>query len=355
MEAIIPTHVLTDLPNASNPTQLSDYLTRVTLPTPEPEPDEVRIRIEAFAVNPADVLQSKGLYDPPEGASEILGLECAGIVDAIGTDVAPTYPWIVEGAAVCALLDGGAYADYVCVPATQVLPLPHARQGHEYTTAMGLVESAATSWMVLETVGNLHTTTTPQTALIHGASGGVGSIAVQLAAAWGHTVYATAGSPERCQKVEELGAKRCFDYHDDWVSQLKDQHPHGADLILDVIGAAGLESNVKALARRGIICIIGMLKGAKGELHIGRLMVKNGTLTTRTLRSQPREKKAEICAALREHVWPLVADGTIQPVIGKTMPLADIVKAHELIAARDNRIFGKITIDATKRHSTSLS
>ncbi|MDO5720445.1 MAG: NAD(P)H-quinone oxidoreductase [Actinomycetaceae bacterium] len=347
MEAIIPTHTLPDLPDASNPVQLSENLTRVTLPTPEPKPDEVRIRIEAFAVNPADVLQSKGLYDPPAGASEILGLECAGIVDAIGTDVTQTHPWIVEGEAVCALLDGGAYADYVCVPATQVLPLPHATKNEEYITAMGLVESAATSWMVLETVGKLHSATTSQTVLIHGASGGVGSIAVQLASAWGHTVYATAGTDERCRKVEELGARKCFDYHHDWVSQLKEQHPHGADLILDVIGAAGLESNVKALARRGTICIIGMLKGAKGELHIGRLMVKNGTLTTRTLRSQPREKKAEICAALREHIWPLVAAGTIQPVIGKTMSLADIVEAHALIAARDNRIFGKITIDAT--------
>ncbi|MDO5728516.1 MAG: NAD(P)H-quinone oxidoreductase [Actinomycetaceae bacterium] len=349
MEAIIPTHTLPDLPDASNPVQLSENLTRVTLPTPEPKPDEVRIRIEAFAVNPADVLQSKGLYDPPAGASEILGLECAGIVDAVGTDLPNTYPWIVEGAAVCALVDGGAYADYVCVPATQVLPLPQANENEEYTTAMGLVESAATSWMVLETVGKLHCATATQTVLIHGASGGVGSIAVQLAAAWGHTVYATAGTPQRCRKVEELGAKQCFDYHDDWASQLKDQHPHGADLILDVIGAAGLESNVKALARRGTICIIGMLKGAKGELHIGRLMVKNGTLTTRTLRSQPREKKAEICAALREHVWPLVANGTITPAIGKTLPVSLLVQAHELIAARDNRIFGKITIDTTER------
>lgn len=329
-------------------TTLSDRLMMVEIPTPQPRPNEVRIKIAATAINPADILQSKGAYPPPKGASHVLGLECSGTIDAVGSDVANDcdFSWIKEGEAVCALLSAGGYAEYVCVDARQVLPIPEVPNS-EFTpevAAMGLVESAAASWMVLETIGGL-ANAEESSVLVHGASGGVGSIAVQLAAAWGHRVYGTAGTPDRCYRVEQLGADVCFNYHDDWYAALKKHERRGVDVIMDVLGGGGLNINVRALKRYGHLIVLGLLQGSKGELDVGRLLGKNASITAQTLRSQRPSEKYAIVDHLRHDVWPLVANGQIQPVIGKVLPFDSISNAHDVASGKvDEDVLGKVVI-----------
>lgn len=354
MRAIVPTDSIPA--DATNSRPLSDLLTEVDLPKPEPREGEVRIRIHATGVNAADLLQARGHYPPPPGVTDVLGLECAGVVDALGPGVeelaasAQTLTDLHEGAEVCALLAGGAYAEYVCVDARHVLPLPaqpasgDGEMADRFVSAAALVESCAASWMMLADVGNLPTSQ-PQQVLIHGASGAVGSIAVQLAATWGHQVLATAGSPQRCRQVEELGAVTCFDYHDDWAAAVKERG--GADLIMDVIGAAGLGDNIRALARQGTLAVLGMIKGAKAELNIGQLIAKNATITARTVRSQSDEEKARLCRHLAEDVWPLIASGAVRPVVGKAAPMSEV---GTVLAPpdkdRSEAVFGKTVLTA---------
>lgn len=383
MRAIVPT---TDVPAGStNPRQLTELLTEVVLPTPSPLPGQVRIRVAAVGVNAADRLQVRGHYPPPPGVTPILGLECAGTIDAVGRGVSDleatgqTLTDLSVGAPVCALLPGGAYAEFVCVDARHVLPLPQVPHPATFTSplaeadvlveasplaeagpmveAAALVEAAAASWMMLQDVGSLRPASTPKQAsdpkqastpkqvLIHGASGAVGSIAVQLAATWDHQVLATAGSPQRCRQVEDLGAVTCFDYHDDWAAAVKERG--GADLIMDVIGAAGLGDNIRALARQGTLAVLGMIKGAKAELNIGQLIAKNATITARTVRSQSDEEKARLCRHLAEDVWPLIASGAVRPVVGKAAPMSEV---GTVLAPpdkdRSGAVFGKTVLTA---------
>lgn len=377
MRAIISAADQPRFANAASEAKLSDRLSLIHIEPPSPAPNQVRIKVLATAVNPADVLQSKGAYPSPRGASRVLGLECAGIIDQVGSEAAslPGCSWIHEGVAACALLEGGGYADYAVVDARQVLPIPKLPASTTATiraelnqananpdmqesshrapasapdlgalvATMGLVESAATSWMILENIGKL-ASNPGRSVLIHGASGGVGSIAVQLANSMGNTVYATAGTPERCERVQDLGASKCFDYHDAWLEQLKKLQPSGVDVIMDVLGAGGLSTNLKALARYGHLAVLGLLQGAKAELNLGYLLAKNASITAQTLRSQTPKRKIEILQQLREHVWPAVEAGQIKPVIGAIYPLEEIAAAHKAIAGRGSSPFGKIVI-----------
>lgn len=332
-------------PDAAQVHHLSEHLVAAEVPPPVPAAGEVLIKVAASAVNPADILQSRGHYPPPPGASEILGLECAGEIAELGPS--PTGKALMGahseplecGQQVCALLSGGGYGEYVCVPAGQVLPIPHFAhddaRGHypPATLAASIVESAAASLMVLSDIGRLRGAES-QVVMIHGASGSVGSIAVQIARLWGHQVYGTAGSAGRCARVEELGAEACFDYHEDWVSAFRARASGGADLIMDVIGAAGLGDNVRALARGGILALLGLLKGARGEINLGALIGKNGQLIARTLRSQPEQEKARICRAVFDQVWPALESGEIKPCIGAVVHIQNVAEAHALLAGK---------------------
>ncbi|GAB3262571.1 NAD(P)H-quinone oxidoreductase [Alteromonas gracilis] len=309
-----------------------EALTLTDLPTPEPGPGEVRLDVVATAVNRADTLQRRGLYPPPKGASDVLGLECSGRVAALGEGVEG---WSV-GDEVCALLAAGGYAEQVVVPAGQLMPVP---DGVSLVDAASLPEVACTVWSNVFMVAGLRP---EETFLVHGGAGGIGTMAIQLAHAWGATVAATAGTPEKRELCRSLGADTVIDYHDeDFVAVLREQG--GADVILDNMGAAYLGRNVDALATSGRLVVIGMQGGAKGELDLSRLLAKRGAVIATSLRARPTEEKAAICAAVAEHLWPLVADGSVRTMINERMPLADVRRAHELMEAGSHS--GKILLE----------
>lgn len=309
-----------------------EALTLSDLPTPEPGPGEVLLDVAATAVNRADTLQRRGLYPPPKGASDVLGLECSGTVAALGEGVEG---WSV-GDEVCALLAAGGYAEQVVVPAGQLMPVP---DGVSLVDAASLPEVACTVWSNVFMVAGLRP---EETFLVHGGAGGIGTMAIQLAHAWGATVAATAGSPEKRELCRSLGADTVIDYRDeDFVAVLREQG--GADVILDNMGASYLGRNVDALATSGRLVVIGMQGGAKGELDLSRLLAKRGAVIATSLRARPTEEKAAICAAVAEHVWPLVADGQVRTMINERMPLADVRRAHELMEAGSHS--GKILLE----------
>lgn len=309
-----------------------EALTLSDLPTPEPGPGEVLLDVAATAVNRADTLQRRGLYPPPKGASDVLGLECSGTVAALGEGVEG---WSV-GDEVCALLAAGGYAEQVVVPAGQLMPVP---EGVSLVDAASLPEVACTVWSNVFMVAGLRP---EETFLVHGGAGGIGTMAIQLAHAWGATVAATAGSPEKRELCRSLGADTVIDYRDeDFVAVLREQG--GADVILDNMGASYLGRNVDALATSGRLVVIGMQGGAKGELDLSRLLAKRGAVIATSLRARPTEEKAAICAAVAEHVWPLVADGQVRTMINERMPLADVRRAHELMEAGSHS--GKILLE----------
>jgi putative PIG3 family NAD(P)H quinone oxidoreductase len=301
---------------------------------PTPSPGEVVIDMAATAVNRADTLQRRGLYPAPRGASEILGLECSGTIAAVGADVTG---WSV-GDEVCALLAGGGYAEKVAVPAGQVMPLP---RGVDLVTAAALPEVACTVWSNVFMVAGLQA---DETLLVHGGGGGIGTMAIQLAHALGARVAATAGSASKLETCRDLGADVVVDYHQqDFVEEVRAATDgRGADVVLDIMGAAYLGRNVDVLAEHGRLVIIGMQGGARGELDIGMLMRKRATVAGTTLRSRPVEEKAAICAAVVEHVWPLVADGEVRPVVHTSMPLERAGEAHRLM--EDSGHVGKIVL-----------
>lgn len=309
-----------------------EALTLVDLPTPEPGPGEVRLDVVATAVNRADTLQRRGLYPPPKGASDVLGLECSGRVAALGEGVEG---WSV-GDEVCALLAAGGYAEQVVVPAGQLMPVP---DGVPLVDAASLPEVACTVWSNVFMVAGLRP---EETFLVHGGAGGIGTMAIQLAHAWGATVAATAGSPEKRELCRSLGAEVVIDYHEEDFVEVLREHG-GADVILDNMGASYLGRNVDALATSGRLVVIGMQGGAKGELDLSRLLGKRGAVIATSLRARPTEEKAAICAAVAEHVWPLVADGSIRTMINERMPLSDVRRAHELMEAGSHS--GKILLE----------
>lgn len=301
------------------------------LPDPTPGPGEVLVAVAATAVNRADTLQRQGFYPPPPGASEVIGLECSGTIAALGEGVEG---WAV-GDEVCALLAGGGYASYVVVPVGQVMPVP---AGVSLVEAAALPEVACTVWSNVFMVAGLQP---GERFLVHGGSGGIGTMAIQLASAVSAKVFATAGSAAKLAACAELGADVTINYREeDFVEVLRADG--GADVILDNMGAKYLGRNVDALATEGRLVIIGMQGGSKGELDINALLRKRGAVIATSLRGRPLADKAAICASVVENVWPLVADGSVRPIVHTTMPLEDVAAAHALMESSDH--IGKIVL-----------
>ena len=295
------------------------------VPTPEPGPDEVRVRTVAVGVNRADLLQRQGYYPPPAGVSELLGLECSGVIDAIGDDVDDWQP----GDEVVALLAGGAYAEYVVVPAGQVTSPP---AGVDLVSAAGLVEVAAT---VLSNLDRAQLRS-GETFLVHGGAGGIGTFAIQYAKVLGAKVAATAsaGKLDHCRR---LGADIVINYARDWLTELlMATEDRGVDVILDIIGAKYLEQNISALRPDGRLVIIGMQKGTKAELDIANLLNKRATITATSLRGRPVEQKSEIVRQVAERVWPLITARVIQLAPEPRFALRDAAAAPEILASGSN-------------------
>jgi putative PIG3 family NAD(P)H quinone oxidoreductase len=310
-----------------------EALTVTELPDPEAGPGEVVIDIVASAVNRADTLQRQGFYPPPPGASDVIGMECSGRISAVGEGVED----FEVGDEVCALLSAGGYAEKVAVPAGQVMPVP---SGVDLVTAAALPEVACTVWSNVFMIAGLQP---GETLLVHGGGGGIGTMAVQLAHALGARVIVTAGSQEKLELCRSLGADVAINYHEqDFVDEVK--AAGGADVILDHIGAKYLGKNVESLKVEGRLVIIGMMGGATGELDIGALMRKRAAVVGTTLRARPTDEKATICAAVVEHVWPLVADGTVRTLVHTTLPLAEAPEAHRIMEASSHS--GKIVLTA---------
>lgn len=304
------------------------------LPDPEPGPGEVVVDVAATAVNRADLLQRQGFYPPPPGASDVIGLECSGTVAAVGEGVTGHG----VGDRVCALLAGGGYASKVAVPAGQLMPLP---DGVDLVTAAALPEVACTVWSNVFMVAGLRP---DDVFLVHGGAGGIGTFAIQLASRLGARVFTTAGTAEKRATCEELGAEVAIDYREeDFVDVVRSRTDgHGADVVLDNMAAKYLQRNVAVLAVEGRLVIIGLQGGTKGELDINALLRKRGAIIATTLRSRPPEDKAAICASVVEHVWPLVADGSIKPIVHATLPLEQVAEAHRMV--EDSAHVGKVVL-----------
>lgn len=298
----------------------ADALVPADVPTPDPAHDQVRIRVAAAGVNRADVMQRKGFYPPPPGAPEYPGLEVSGTVDALGEGVDG---WRV-GDEVCALLAGGGYAEHVCVAAGQVLPVP---SGVSLEDAAALPEVVCTVWSNVFMTANL---LPGQTLLVHGGSSGIGTMAIQLAREVGARVAVTAGSAEKLEACRTLGAEVLVNYREqDFVEELRTATAGaGADVILDNMGAKYLARNVDALAVNGRLVVIGLQGGARAELDLGMLLRKRGAVIATSLRARPAPEKAAIVAAVREHVWPLVESGRVEPVVHSRHPLGEAAAAH---------------------------
>lgn len=297
-------------------------------PTPSPGPHEVLIEVHAAGVNRADVLQREGHYEPPPGAPAWLGLEVAGVVTEVGADVTQ---WAI-GDEVCALLPGGGYAQMVTVDAGLALPIP---AGLSMLEAAGLVEAACTVWSNFIAAD----ARAGERLLVHGGSGGVGHVAIQLGNALGLEVWATAGSDERVERCVELGAHGINHRTQDFEEQLADVG--GADVVLDVMGAAYLDRNIKALARGGRLVVIGMQGGVRGQLNLGAVLAKHARVMGTTLRPRPLAERRAIVAGVCENVWPLVPD-RVWPIVHATFPLEQAADAHRALDSGD--VFGKVVL-----------
>ncbi len=312
----------------------ADALVLTDVPTPDMGPGEVLVQVAAAGVNRADLMQRQGFYPPPPGVSTYPGLEVSGTISALGPDVTG---WAV-GDQVCALLSGGGYAEQVAVPAPQLLPVP---KGISLIEAAALPEVANTVWSNLFMTANLQP---GETILIHGGSSGIGTMAIQLARAVGARVAVTAGSAYKLEACGALGAEILVNYREqDFVAVLAEAtQGHGADVILDNIGAKYLARNVSALAVNGRLVIIGLQGGVKAELDINALLRKSAAVIATSLRGRPAAEKAAIVAAVREHVWPLIEAGTVRPVVYRTFPLAQAADAHRELEASAN--VGKVLL-----------
>ncbi|WP_406438076.1 NAD(P)H-quinone oxidoreductase [Streptomyces sp. NBC_00631] len=306
------------------------------VPDPVPGEGEVLVEVVASAVNRADILQRQGNYNPPPGASPYPGLECSGRIAAIGPAVSG---WSV-GDEVCALLAGGGYAEKVVVPAGQLLPVPG---GLDLKQAAALPEVACTVWSNVFMIAHLRP---GETLLVHGGSSGIGTMAIQLGKAIGAKVAVTAGTKEKLDFCAELGADILVNYREqDFVAEVKQATDGaGADVILDNMGAKYLDRNVQALAVNGRLAIIGMQGGVKGELNIGALLGKRGAISAASLRARPLAEKAAIVAAVREHVWPLIAQEHVRPVVDRELPMAEAAQAQRVVEASEH--IGKVLLVA---------
>ena len=311
-----------------------DVLRPATGPVPQPREGEVLIRVAAAGVNRPDVAQRMGAYPPPPGASPHLGLEVAGEVVAVGPGVA-----IQVGAQMCGLANGGGYAEYCVVPATQCLPWP---KGYDAVRAGALPETFFTVWANLFDIGRL---SEGESVLVHGGSSGIGTTAIQLARAFGARVYVTAGSPDKCEACVKLGANAAINYKEvDFADSIK-QFTNGAgvDVVLDMVGAPYAQRNLRCLAMNGRLVIIAFLGGAKVEhLDLTTIMVRRLTVTGSTMRPRTAAQKGTIAQSLLTKVWPKLEDGSIAPVIHASFPLAEAAAAHRLMESSDH--IGKIML-----------
>jgi putative PIG3 family NAD(P)H quinone oxidoreductase len=303
-------------------------------PVPLPAPDEVLIVVEAAGINRPDVLQRQGLYPPPKGASDLLGLEVAGAVVATGEDVTR----FKEGDFVCALVNGGGYAEFVVAPEATTLLAPI---GLDAVQAAALPETVFTVWNNVFERGGLEP---GDWLLVHGGASGIGTTAIQLATAMGAKVITTVGSAEKVKACEALGAVRAINYHEeDFVQVVREvTEKHGADVILDMVGGDYIERNLKAAALEGHIVQIAFLKTSKVEIDLMRLMMRRLTLTGSTLRAQPPAAKARMAKAIEERIWPLVVQGKFKPVIDSTFQMTEAADAHRRID--DPAHIGKIVL-----------
>lgn len=311
-----------------------EVLQWLEVPDPVAGPGEVVVRVTASAVNRADLLQRQGFYPPPPGAPEYPGLECSGTVDSVGDGVEG---WSV-GDPCTALLAGGGYAERVVVPAGQLMPVP---DGVGLLEAAALPEVACTVWSNVVIDAGL---SAGDVLLVHGGGGGIGTFAIQAGVALGARVAVTAGSPEKLARCRELGAEILVDYSkQDFVDAVRRATDgHGADVVLDNMGAAYLPRNVDVLAVGGRLQVIGLQGGAKGELDLGKLMAKRAQVRGTTLRARPVDEKAVICARVADEVWPLVSDGRIRTVIDRVIPMSDAAEAHRVMAASEH--VGKVLL-----------
>ena len=314
-----------------------DVLALGEVADPAPAVGEVLLDVVATAVNRADLLQRAGRYPPPAGASQILGLECSGRIAALGAGVTG---WQV-GDEVCALLAGGGYAERVCVPASQLMPVP---AGLDLITAAALPEVACTVWSMVLDRPPAAALLPGESFLVHGGGSGIGTMAIQLAAAQGCRVFTTAGSAAKLAACRELGADVTINYRDaDFAAVVAEQTGGaGVDVVLDTIGAKYLPANLDALATGGRIAVIGLLGGATGSLNLAVLMRKRATVYAATLRSRPLEQKAAIVAGTQAHVWPLIESARVRPVVHEVLALAQAAEAHRMIERSDH--LGKLVL-----------
>ena len=295
------------------------------VPDPMPRSGEVVVEVVAAGVNRADVMQRQGHYDPPPGSSAYPGLEVSGRIAQLGDGVDG---WSV-GDEVCALLTGGGYAEKVTVPAGQLLPVP---TGVSLEDAAALPEVACTVWSNIFMTANIQP---GEVLLVHGGGSGIGTMAVQLGREVGARVAVTAGSPEKLEVCRELGASILVNYRtEDFEAVVREATDgHGADVILDTIGAKYLARNVGLLAVNGRLVVIGLQGGRTAEINLGAMLAKRCALVATTLRARPAAEKAVIVAAVREHVWPLIESGRVRPIVHAAYPLGDAAGAHREMEA----------------------
>ena len=311
-----------------------DVLVPVERPNLSPGPGDVLIKVRAAGVNRPDVMQRRGRYPPPPGASDIPGLEVAGTVEALGDGVSG---WSI-GDAICALVAGGGYAEFCLAPSPQCLPIP---RGMDFVTAAAIPETFFTVWTNVFERGRLKP---GESILIHGGSSGIGTTAIQLARAFEARVFATAGSADKCAACERLGAQRCINYREtDFVEAIRElTGGAGVNVVLDIVGGPYVPRNLDVLALEGRLVQIGVLGGAKTELNVAVIMQKRLIVTGSTLRVRPIADKAAIAAAVREHVWPLLESGAVKPLVYATFPLRDAAAAHRLMESSEH--IGKIVL-----------
>lgn len=301
----------------------ADVMHIATGPLPTIGETDVLIEVQFAGVNRPDVAQRSGAYAPPPGASPIMGLEVSGIVAAIGVDVKQ---WQV-GDAVCALTPGGGYAEYCAVSGAHCLPIP---RGLSMVEAAGVPENFFTVWVNVFDTCKLKA---GESLLVHGGSSGIGLTAIQLAKAFGATVFTTVGNDEKSAFCKKIGADHVFNYKtQDWVSEISAiTQKKGVNVILDMVGGSYIEKNMRSLALEGRYCFIAFLEGGKAEIDFRPLMMKRQTITGSTLRARPDAQKTAIAAMLKENVWPLLEAKKVRPVIHKVFALDEIVEAHRLM------------------------
>ena len=312
-----------------------EVLRPIDRPDPSPGAGEVLIRVAAAGVNRPDVMQRQGHYPPPPGASDIPGLEVAGTIEAVGVDAGN---WRV-GDTVCALVAGGGYATKCVAPAVQCLPVPASL---DFVSAAAIPETFFTVWTnVFERAG----LKTGESLLVHGGASGIGTTAIQLAAARGSRVFATAGSPEKCRACEGLGAERAINYRsEDFVEVVRElTGGRGVDVVLDIVGGSYVNRDLAALAMDGRVVVIGFMEGEPtATVDLRRILGRRLTITGSALRPRSVKEKGDIADALLREVWPLIERGVVKPIVDRTFPLPEAAAAHRLMESGEH--IGKIVL-----------